>query len=98
MNRRLRRLLGAAAIALTAAVATAGPAHAYPRWGDPPYPDPPGFCPAGSPMSRAYGSFFHPSNDPTVAANPEQDTFWGWHANPGYDYWFGRWYGDFRGK
>ena len=93
---RLLRLLAALAAASGALVATAGPAEAYPRWGDPPYPDPPYFCTNGSPMWKAPG--FYPGNDPTVANNPEQNTFWGWHPNPGYDYWFGRWYGDFRGK
>src|SRR5207302_10301721 len=66
---------------------------AYPRWGDPPYPDPPAFCPNGSPMDHASVK----TSDPSVAGNPEQDTFWGWHANPGWDDWYGYWYGDFRG-
>lgn len=96
MRRHTARLVGAAAAAVTMLVASAGPAHAYPRWSDPPYPDPPYFCTNGSPMWKA--TFFHPSNDPTVANNPEQNTFWGMHPNPGYDYWFGRWYGDFRGS
>src|SRR5205823_3069772 len=65
----------------------------YPRWGAPPYPDPPYFCPNQSPMD--YQSLV--TNDPNVAGNPEQNTFWGWHANPGYDDWYGHWYGDFRG-
>lgn len=37
------------------------------------------------------------SNDPLVGANPELDTFYGFHRNPGYDDWFGYFYGDFRG-
>jgi len=37
------------------------------------------------------------SNDPLVANNPERDTFYGFHPNPGYDDWYGYFYGDFRG-
>jgi len=29
--------------------------------------------------------------------NPERDTFYGFHPNPGYDDWYGYFYGDFRG-
>src|SRR6266566_1207951 len=32
-----------------------------------------------------------------VANNPERDTFYGFHPNPGYDDWYGYFYGDFRG-
>ena len=37
------------------------------------------------------------TNDPLVGSNPERDTFYGFHPNPGYDDWFGYFYGDFRG-
>jgi hypothetical protein len=37
------------------------------------------------------------TNDPLVGTNPERDTFYGFHPNPGYDDWFGYFYGDFRG-
>jgi len=37
------------------------------------------------------------TNDPLVGTNPEQDTFYGFHPNPGYDDWYGYFYGDFRG-
>ncbi len=91
--RGLIRVAAAVVGAVLALAAAAAPAEAYPRWGDAPYPDPPYFCPNGSPMDhvRLY------LNDPHVAINPEQDTFWGWHQNPGWDEWYGHWYGDFRG-
>ena len=38
------------------------------------------------------------TNDPAVATNPERNTFYGFHANPGYDDWYGFFYGDFRGR
>ena len=38
------------------------------------------------------------TNDPLVATNPERETFYGFHSNPGYDDWYGYFYGDFRGK
>lgn len=37
------------------------------------------------------------TNDPFVGTNPERDTFYGFHPNPGYDDWYGYFYGDFRG-
>jgi len=37
------------------------------------------------------------TNDPLVGMNPERDTFYGFHPNPGYDDWYGYFYGDFRG-
>jgi hypothetical protein len=64
------------------------------RWGSAGYGDPPGFCPAQSPMWTTTVV----TNDPLVRDNPEQDTFWGIHAYPGYDDWYGFWYGDFRGS
>jgi hypothetical protein len=63
-------------------------------WGSA-YGDPPGFCPAQSFLPATYASLV--TNDPGVAANPERDTFWGIHSNPGYDDWYGYWYGDFAG-
>ena len=38
------------------------------------------------------------TNDPHVATNPEASTFYGFHPNPGYDDWYGFFYGDFRGS
>ena len=63
-------------------------------WGSPAYGDPPGWCPNHSDMWTANVI----TNDPLVAANPERDTFYGFHPNPGYDDWYGYFYGDFRGK
>jgi hypothetical protein len=65
------------------------------QWGSG-YGDPWGFCPEGSFLPYTYTSIV--TNDPHVGSNPEQDTFWGVHAYPGYDDWFGYWYGDFRGS
>jgi len=38
------------------------------------------------------------TNDPLVGTNPEKDTFYGFHPDPGYDDWYGFFYGDFRGR
>jgi hypothetical protein len=38
------------------------------------------------------------TNDPHVGTNPERNTFYGFHPNPGYDDWYGYFYGDFRGS
>lgn len=38
------------------------------------------------------------TNDPLVGTNPEKDTFYGFHRDPGYDDWYGFFYGDFRGR
>ena len=65
------------------------------QWGSG-YGDPPGFCPAQSWLPATYTT--EVSNDPKVGSNPEQNTFWGTHSNPGYDDWYGYWYGDFRGR
>ena len=84
-------------IAFVLAAATslvAAPANAA-QWGSS-YGDPAAFCPAQSFLPATYATLV--GNDPSVAANPEQDTFWGVHSNPGYDDWFGYWYGDFRGS
>lgn len=62
-------------------------------WGSAGYGDPPGWCTNFSDMWAATVY----TNDPLVATNPERDTFYGFHANPGYDDWYGFFYGDFRG-
>ena len=64
------------------------------HWGSA-FGDPPGFCPAQSFLPATYTTVV--TNDPLVGTNPEQSTFWGIHANPGYDDWYGFWYGSFRG-
>ena len=69
-------------------------ADASSSWGSPGYGDPPGWCTNFSDMwvGRVV------TNDPHVASNPERNTFYGFHANPGYDDWYGYFYGDFRGS
>jgi hypothetical protein len=62
-------------------------------WGSPGYGDPPGWCTNHSDMWTATIV----TNDPLVGTNPERDTFYGFHPNPGYDDWYGYFYGDFRG-
>ena len=62
-------------------------------WGSSIYGDPPGWCRNHSDMWTATVI----TNDPLVGTNPERDTFYGFHPNPGYDDWFGYFYGDFRG-
>src|SRR3954452_25073378 len=57
------------------------------------YGDPPGWCTRYSDMWTATVV----TNDPLVGTNPERDTFYGFHPNPGYDDWYGYFYGDFRG-
>lgn len=69
------------------------PAHAVSAYGSPEYGDPPGWCTNFSDMWIATLV----TNDPLVATNPERDTFYGFHKNPGYDDWYGYFYGDFRG-
>jgi hypothetical protein len=83
-------LLAALALAFAPRLALAS------QWGTG-YGDPPGFCSAQSRLPSTYLSL-PPTNDPTVANNPEQDTFFGYHPYPGYDDWYGYWYGDFRGR
>jgi hypothetical protein len=63
-------------------------------WGSPRYGDPPGWCTNHSDMWTTTIV----TNDPMVGTNPERDTFFGFHPNPGYDEWYGYFYGDFRGK
>jgi hypothetical protein len=62
-------------------------------WGSPGYGDPPGWCTNFSDMWTATVV----TNDPLVGTNPERGTFYGFHPNPGYDDWYGYFYGDFRG-
>ena len=63
-------------------------------WGSPDYGDPPSWCTNFSDMWTTTVV----TNDPLVGTNPEQDTFYGFHRNPGYDDWYGYFYGDFRGS
>ena len=70
------------------------PVRADSAWGSPDYGDPPGWCTRFSDMWTAKVV----TNDPLVATNPERDTFYGFHPNPGYDDWYGYFYGDFRGS
>ncbi len=86
--RRLLALLIASVLALAPAPARAGSA-----WGSPPYGAPPGWC---TPLSDKWVGPVK-TTDPLVASNPERDTFYGFHRNPGYDDWYGFFYGDFRG-
>jgi hypothetical protein len=79
------------ALAATAAVCP-GPALA--GSGSSGYGDPPGWCTRYSDMWPATVI----TNDPLVGTNPERNTFSGFHPNPGYDDWYGFFYGDFRGK
>jgi hypothetical protein len=62
-------------------------------WGSSAYGDPPGWCTNHSDMWTATIV----TNDPLVGTNPEKETFYGFHRNPGYDDWYGYFYGDFRG-
>jgi hypothetical protein len=86
--------LAVAALAAMLAI-TLRPAavEASSSWGSPTYGDPPGWCTNHSDMWTASVV----TNDPHVPANPERETFYGFHANPGYDEWYGFFYGDFRG-
>ena len=59
-------------------------------WGSPGYGDPPGWCTNFSDMWVATVK----TNDPLVGSNPERFTFYGFHRNPGYDDWYGFFYGD----
>ena len=90
------RRIAVVLVALSAALAGLG----LPRevlasaWGSS-YGDPYGFCPNGSFLPSTYTTVV--TNDPGVGSNPEQNTFWGIHQYPGYDDWYGYWYGDFAG-
>jgi hypothetical protein len=92
LTRRLRLLCVGLALVLSLSPRLA----AASQWGSS-YGDPPGFCPAQSWLPRSYWSL-PVTNDPTVADNPEANTFYGYHSDPGYDNWYGYWYGDFRGR
>jgi hypothetical protein len=87
----MRRLL--VAVLACALALVPSPVRAYSVYGSPAYGDPPGWCTNFSDMWIATVA----TNDPLVAANPERDTFYGFHKNPGYDDWYGFFYGDFRG-
>src|SRR6266581_1803019 len=82
-------LVATLAIGMRPAAVEAGSA-----WGSPGYGDPPGWCTNHSDMWTATVV----TNDPHVGTNPERETFYGFHANPGYDEWYGYFYGDFRGR
>ncbi len=88
----MRRLVGVA-IGLLLAFHPL-PVRAGSAWGSPDYGDPPGWCTRFSDMLTAKVV----TNDPLVGTNPERDTFYGFHANPGYDDWYGYFSGDFRGS
>ncbi len=87
----MRRLL-AVPIGLILALSPAR-AAASSAWGSTQYGDPPGWCTNFSDMWVDTVV----TSDPYVGTNPEQDTFFGYHRNPGYDDWYGYFYGDFRG-
>lgn len=86
------RSLAGLSIAVTIALQPA-PVIAGSAWGSSRYDDPPAWCTKFSDMWTATVV----TNDPLVGTNPEQDTFYGFHPNPGYDDWYGYFYGDFRG-
>jgi hypothetical protein len=87
------RRMAAAAAALVVALNPV-PATAASGWGSAAYGDPPGWCTNFSDMWVATVV----TSDPHVATNPERNTFYGFHPNPGYDDWYGYFYGDFRGS
>jgi hypothetical protein len=94
-DQRLLRLLATLVVGAMLCVVQPQAALAA-QWGSS-YGDPPGFCPAQSRLPRTY-ALLPMTNDPTVADNPEATTFFGYHPVPGWDDWFGYWYGDFRGR
>jgi hypothetical protein len=83
-------LLGLAALAGL----SPGPAMAAGSPSNAAYGDPAGWCTRFSDMWTATVI----TSDPNVASNPEANTFYGFHPNPGYDDWYGYFYGDFRGS
>jgi hypothetical protein len=87
------RRLSASMLVLILALRPA-PVAAASGWGSATYGDPPGWCTNFSDMWVATVV----TNDPHVGTNPEQNTFYGFHPNPGYDDWYGYFYGDFRGS
>src|SRR5260370_25253744 len=86
----MRRVLPLAAAVAVCAALNPGVVRAA---GSAIYGDPPGWCTRFSDMWRATVV----TNDPLVGTNPERDTFYGFHPNPGYDDWYGYFDGDFRG-
>ena len=80
-------------LAAFAVVAALFPGPALAVSGSSGYGDPPGWCTRFSDMWPATVI----TNDPLVGTNPERNTFSGFHPNPGYDDWYGFFYGDFRG-
>ncbi len=91
----MRHLAGSTISLLAALCGLLSPATALASsWGSG-YGDPWGFCPNQSFLPSTYTSVV--TNDPSVGSNPEQNTFWGIHADPGWDDWYGFWYGDFAG-
>jgi hypothetical protein len=94
VRRSLRIMKSVAAAVISIAVALHPvPVVAGSAWGSTRYGDPPGWCTKFSDMWTATVV----TNDPLVGTNPERDTFYGFHPNPGYDDWYGYFYGDFRG-
>jgi len=87
------RQIGLALVLVELFALSPGPVRAS-SWGSS-YGDPPGFCTNHSQLPGSYGVDI--TNDPLVGDNPEQDTFFGYHPDPGYDDWYGFFYGDFRG-
>ena len=65
-------------------------------WGSPQYGDPPYFCTNLSSMSNGGYISWPPTNDPLISDNPNWQMY-GIYPDPGYDDWFGVFYGDFRG-
>jgi hypothetical protein len=85
------RLLAAAIASFLALIPIT--ARSASAWGSPQYGDPPGWCTNLSDMW--VGTVV--TNDPLVGTNLERDTFYSIHPYPGYDDWYGYFYGDFRG-
>lgn len=85
----------ALAALLATVVAALQPVAGQALWWPPgTYPDPPYFC-----LSQTRGAYEEiVTNDPQVGNNPEQDTFFGYAADPGWDDWYGYWAGDLNGK
>jgi len=87
----MRRVLSVALALALACIPTRAVASS--SWGSAGYGDPPGWCTKFSDMWVTTVV----TSDPHVGTNPERNTFYGFHPNPGYDDWFGYFYGDFRG-
>lgn len=89
----MRRLPALVVLGTLLASLQAAPALAL-SWPPDGYPDPPYFC-----LSQTKGLYrYIETNDPQVSTNPEQDTFFGYATNPGWDNWYGYWEGDLNGK